>query len=113
MSPGRLFSAWKKSRARRFVPVASSPISPGSALAVLMPRLLDYVVAIYLRLVDAIVPNSIYHSHPLTRRVPAASPNVRTAIAVLALSERGHRSLARRLPASDARACDGHHQMVD
>jgi len=57
-----------------------------------MPRLLDYVVAIYLRLVDAIVPNSIYHSHPLTGRVPAASPNVRTAIAVLALSERRYRA---------------------
>jgi Protein of unknown function (DUF3096) len=28
---------------------------------VLMPRLLNYVVAIYLLLVDAIVLNSIYH----------------------------------------------------
>jgi Protein of unknown function (DUF3096) len=37
------------------------PSQPGSALAVLMPRLLNYVVAIYLLLVDAIVLNSIYH----------------------------------------------------
>jgi Protein of unknown function (DUF3096) len=50
----------------------------GGGILMLMPRLLNYVVAIYLILVGAIGLSSIYH-FTADGRAPAASPMARPA----------------------------------
>jgi hypothetical protein len=60
--------------AAHFMPFAAL----GGGILMLMPRLLNYVVAIYLILVGAIGLSSIYH-FTADGRAPAASPMARPA----------------------------------
>ena len=82
----------------------------GGILDLLMPRLLNYVVAIYLILVGAIGLNSIYHFIRCRARVSGLANGEAGLSPLAALTEGSHRSLVCRfvvVHGLGARTCDG------